>query len=148
MRNVTPRNEGFTLVEGVAVLTLVAILTLVLASFAFDTTARVTGETAILSSHVRFVQALAMSINTATWSLSIGDGSYAMLRNGVTSPVNLPGENSATHTLPEGLRVVAGAGVLSFDEWGSPGGATRVITISNGEEARSVTVTRNTGFVP
>ena len=101
-------------------------------------------EAAIVRSHLRFAQSLAMSHTSERWSVSLTPKSYTLFENGLPSAVRLPDEGSATHNLPDGVAITTGVGEVRFDEWGSPGPDT--LTISVNTEA--ITVTGLTGFIP
>jgi len=124
---------------------LLCIITAVAANFLTDTDTDVTAEIDRLKCNLRFVQYLAMTSNTATWSVNLTAGGYSLQKDGATAPVNFPETGSPTHTFPDGVTIVGGTGILTYDEWGSPGASDYVITFSGG---RTVTVTRNTGFIP
>ena len=139
--------SGFTFLEVVATLVLLAILTVVVMVGIRNTHASVAAEANILRAHLRFSQAMAMANNTSDWSVLITDSSYTLHRDGLPSPINLPNENSPTHLLPAGVRIVGGAGLHSICEWGCPGG-TVVITLSDGSHQQSVTLMGGTGLIP
>jgi len=138
--------RGFTLIETLAVLVVLAILGIVIASRFSLTGPVVAVEAQVLRSHLRYVQGLAMANNVEDWSLSVAAGSYTVLRDGATAPINLPGEDSPTHTLPAGVAFSQGAGTLPIDEWGSPD-QTRTLRLTDGQTQASVTIFGLTGLI-
>ncbi|MBT3377126.1 MAG: type II secretion system protein [Lentisphaerae bacterium] len=135
---------AFTLVEAIAVLLLIGVLTAVAVSRLQDTGANAVAEADILEAHLRHAQQLAMADDTATWGLSVASGSYTLLKDGAAAARALPGEASSTHTL-DNTSVTSGAGTVTFDNLGSPGTATLTIIVGN---THTVTITRNTGYIP
>jgi len=111
----------------------------------------------VIKVHLQYAQTRAMGSNEI-WGIDFDTAAtYSLFRNGdTTDTVNLPGEDSDSVTLPSGMSVI-GAGIVSFDEWGKPytdaaGGTAqagdRTITISSGGDSESITITKDTGFIP
>lgn len=138
---------GFTLLEAIAVLVLIVVLTAAVWMRATHTGAAVAAEAAILRGHLRFVQAMAMANNTVVWSVQIGGTSYTMQRDGAPSPLHLPDESSATRQLASGVTIAGGGGVLTFNEWGVPDQG-RVVVLSDGVSQQTVAILGGTGFIP
>ena len=151
----SPRQNGFTLVEVLAVLVIVSVL----AAFAvsrinFDTNLR--AEVDKMKSQLRYVQQIALcGNNTYTWRITVNANSYTFTRcdvngvNCVTMP--LPGATGGapnTVNLPASITVTAGIGAINFDQWGSPGNNSINIRLTDGGTSRGITVTKNTGFIP
>jgi len=150
-------SRGFTVIELIIVIAIIGIL----AVFAILTLGNVVvgskaiSEAEALKANLRFTQSKVMSdLPGNIWSLNITSSDYTIQQNGgVPSPaVNLPGSNSGTYTLPTGQTITSGTGVIRFnfrgqpvDASGSPLAANYSITLSGGP---TVTVTRETGFVP
>ena len=139
--------RGFSLLEMVAVMLVMAVMGVAAARFLLDPGGSVMAESAILAARLRFAQSLALANNTATWGIDLSSGSYTLRRNGAIAPIDLPGSDSPTHTFPSEVRVTAGSGSVSFDEWGSAGGADRDITLSDGTQTRSLRIIANTGYI-
>ena len=135
---------GFTLIEVLAVLLIMAVVMTVILTRTPPVDRDAFAEAAILRSHLRFAQSLAMSHTTERWSVSFTPRSYTLFENGLPSAVRLPNEGSSTHNLPDGVAVTAGIGEVRFDEWGSPGPDTLTISVNT----ETVTVTGLTGFIP
>lgn len=138
--------RGFTLIETVAMLVVMAVLAVCVMA-GMHVPASVPVEADILRSHLGYAQSLAMANNVAVWSVDFHGSSYVLRRDGGTSPVSWPGESSATHALGGGVAIGAGTGTLVFNEWGAPA-ATYVVTLSDGEQTRSVSVVGFTGMIP
>jgi len=106
-------------------------------------------QTDILKSHLRYAQTRAMN-DTVPWGIQIPNStSYVLYKNNVQATSQLPGETAQTHTLPALVTITVGVGTTyNFNEWGSPGVSTLTITLSQGTETNSITITKNTGYIP
>ncbi len=144
------------MIEVVVVLILLAILTPVVISKFETSGVRLITNTDILKSHLRYAQIKAMN-DTVPWGIHIPNAnSYILYKNNVTANDILPGETAQTHTLTDNITVTAGVGTTAaFNEWGAPvdgSGApvaeNIIITLSDGVQPGSITVTKNTGFIP
>ena len=143
------RQSGFTLFEIVMVLLILGVISYFVATRLFSPDAPTQGaERELLKNHLRYAQSKAMNsemswgikFGTATryWLFNSGDGENAVKR--------LPGVESADAVMQLGaVQVTPPPGnKVTFDPFGSPGGTT--ITIST--TAGTITITRNTGFIP
>ena len=136
---------GFTLLEIIAVLIILSIIAAVAISKITSTNSyNILSEADILKMHLRHAQLRALS-DDKTWGISFAGNSYTLLRDGNTSPYNLPNENSPTHTKNS---VQFSGNTVTFDEWGSPGTNPITINISSGGETKVITIMQNTGFIP
>ncbi len=157
------KRDGFTALEVIAVIFIIAVVGVVAASrIASKTYYDIAAETEILKANVRYAQFRALSdadtnygVNNATWGVAISANSYTLQKNDATATTNFPGENSPTHSLPSGVMVTTGSATLRYNVWGVPvdsGGAPLTgnvtIGISDGTSPRTLTVTPNTGFIP
>jgi type II secretory pathway pseudopilin PulG len=145
------------MIEAIVVLIIIAILAPIVVSQAFkqaDTTPLIT-EAEILKSNLRYAQIRAMN-DTVTWKINFASSTtYTLIRTGGTTP-NFPGESSTTRTLAGSVTISSGAGTtVTFNEWGAPvdGSGTPLtanttITLSQGGSSSTVTVTKNTGYMP
>lgn len=112
-----------------------------------ETHAAVVAEAGLLRTNLRFLQSLAMANNTANWSVLITSDSYGLLRNGQPSPINLPDAPAPERRLADGVSIVQGMGVISFNEWGDPG-QDYIIVLTDGDSSQQVTITGFTGLIP
>lgn len=144
-------SHGFTMIEAVAVMAIVAIfLAMAVSRIPYTQSYSVAAEVDILKTCLRYAQLRALSDNK-TWMVSFAGGSYTVwrdedgdgLKDEGEDDINLPNENSATHFLPGGIAVTGTT--VSFDEWGSPGTADVTITVSPGPQM--ITIHKNTGFI-
>ena len=156
---------GFTLIELIAVLTVLGVLSLV-AMNAFNVNeAPVVAQADALKVVLRYAQARAMA-DVSTWGISFSGSSYTLVEDNpnVTGMV-LPGQGSATKTLPSGVTLSAPNEIL-FDWRGQPvqthynAGNTsasqpaavtgnQTITVAgSGGTSIGITVTAYTGFIP
>jgi prepilin-type N-terminal cleavage/methylation domain-containing protein len=134
--------RGFTMIEIIMVLIIMAIVGTVVLSRATITGNDLVAQAEILKSHLRFAQIKAMNIPAA-------GSSYVLYKNNAQATSLLPGESAQTHTLPAGITVTAGVGsTYNFDDWGSPGTSTFTITLSQGTTTSNITITKNTGYIP
>lgn len=139
-------NSGFTLIEVIAVLVIIAIIGAVVVSRGISTAdVNVQTEIETVKSHLRYAQYLAMNdIYPTKWGINFQGSSYTLIKDvsgSQTTPFTLPGESSATHSFAS--PITATVAPVLFDEWGSPPGATS-ITVGG----QTVTITATTGFIP
>ena len=140
-------HNGFTLLEVIVVLLLVAVLGAVVVPRIGTIGAGVRAEAELLRANLRFVQALAITGNTATWSVQVEPGAYRVLRNGNPAPTTLPDEAGPARVLPPAVRIVSGTGAIVFDAHGAPA-STVSIVLSDGQRNETVTVIGFTGLIP
>lgn len=138
------RNSGgFTLIEMIAVLVILAIVSAVVISRGIATDeVKLQTELDTLKGHLRFAQYRAMNdLPAIQWGISLGGSSYTLVRvdaAGTTSPLNLPGESSATHNFAP---ISATAAAVLFNDWGSPNNSSLAFG------GKTITITANTGFI-
>jgi prepilin-type N-terminal cleavage/methylation domain-containing protein len=143
-------NKGFTLIEIIALLVLIAIMSAMAMSRVTatrDSALRVEIDT--LKDHLRYAQNLAMNDTYPNkWGINLSGTTYTLVKfDGAStlSPYSLPNESGATHNFASGISAsVTGNNPILFDEWGSPG--TTTSSVSMGGE--SIIITANTGFIP
>lgn len=138
--------KGFTLLEVIAVLVLLGILSVAIVSRIVDTKADLAAECEIAKTHLRFVQSRAMNADVP-WGIRFDGASYTMITDGVTSTGLLPGESSSTHTLAAGSVSATPGPMVQFNQWGSPGDSDITVTVSDSSSSRSFVVTRKTGGI-
>ncbi len=136
------------MVEIIAVLIIIGIVVAVVVSQTTPTsTYNLATEVETLKVHLRYAQLRAMS-DTDTWGIRFESGSYTLQEDGTDTSFFLPNENSATHTFESGVSKTSGDTTVTIDDWGSPGTSNNTITLSAGGTSRTITVTKNTGFIP
>ena len=133
---------GFTLLEIIAVLVLVGILSAVAVSRFTDADAEDVAAANTLKLHLRYAQLRAMG-DTVPWGISFTGNSYELQKNGSTAPVNLPGENGTTITL-SGLTMSPTTTVTFSAARGQPTPNGHSISIGT----QTITITQETGFIP
>lgn len=133
------REKGFTLVEILAVLLLLGVVSAALLSGGLGNTADESARADVLKTHLRYAQGRAMN-SDVPWRLQFNGGSYTLVRDpsGIADSVVLPGESQANVDLPSSV-----TGDVTFDTWGKPSGLS---SISLG--SRTITITPDTGFIP
>jgi len=151
------KNHGFTMLEIIVVLLIMAIVTVIIVSKVASTSEyELKSQTDVIKSHLRYAQLLAMN-SDSTWGINFPtSGTYSLFRNGDTSQtVALPGESSSPVTLPSGITITTG--IVAFNDWGQPSTAASgdsvassniSCTVSCGGASESITITRNTGYIP
>jgi prepilin-type N-terminal cleavage/methylation domain-containing protein len=141
--------HGFTMIEMVMVLVIMAIVGTFIAYRPATDNNELLAQAEILKSHLRYAQIKAMN-DEVPWGIRIPDtSSYVLYRNNVQATAQLPGENAQTHTLPTTVTITGGVGTTyNFNDWGSPGTTTLTITLSQGTATSTITITRNTGYIP
>ena len=156
--------KGFTLIEGIAVLIVLGILSAVVISRITSTAdVNLKAQTEVLKSHIRYAQFRAMNMKSndpaaigcnASFGISISANSYFLFKDcALANKVILPGASSDTVSLPN---VTLSPTVITFDDWGRPCSnlvgttpAAGSITLSSaGAPNETITITNNTGFVP
>jgi prepilin-type N-terminal cleavage/methylation domain-containing protein len=150
------RQRGFTMIEMVVVLIVLAIVATVILVGANPGNNALIAQTEVLKSHLRYAQIRAMN-DTVPWGINIPNaGSYRLYRNNALATSLLPGETAQTHTLPAGVTITNGVGsTYNFNEWGTPidsGGtpaaSSQTLSLIQGTETSNITITKNTGYVP
>lgn len=159
---INPSKRGFTLIELVIVLIVMAIVAVFIASRASTGGNELIAETDTLKSNLRYTQIRATN-DSVPWGIHIPNaGSYILYKN--NSPAAgymLPGEKpgaAQTHTLPSAVTVTSGVGTTyNFNAWGAPVNTgippvplatAQTITLSDGVATASITITPNTGYIP
>ncbi|OQW98605.1 MAG: hypothetical protein BWK74_04155 [Desulfobacteraceae bacterium A6] len=150
--------QGFTIIEVVVVLIVLAIVTTVIVYRPTMGSNEITVQAEILKSHLRYAQIKAMN-DTVPWGIHIPDAnSYILYKNNLmaTGSNILPGETAQTHALPSVVTITGGAGsTYNFNAFGKPvdtGGneiaSAQTITLSQGATTSDITITKNTGYIP
>ena len=146
------QNNGFTLIEVIAVLVIIAIISAVVVVRGISTAdVNLQAEVDTLKAHLRYAQYLALnendtdnSGNLVRWGIDVDTSSYTLIKdvNGTPqpSPFNLPNESSATHSFTP---ISASDTTVLFDQWGSPGVTNIDITL----DGKTITITAETGYI-
>jgi MSHA pilin protein MshC len=146
--------SGFTLIEIIAVLVVLGILSAVVVQRATFTDARVAAQIEVVKTHLRYAQERAMNTNEI-WYIQFTGTSYTLYRGGTA--MTLPGESGVVVNPGVTLSWTGGTNVFSFDNRGRPCtdtagaallAAARTVTLTHGSETATITVTPNTGFIP
>jgi MSHA pilin protein MshC len=172
MKRLASKNLGFTMIEIGAVLVVLFIVSAVVMSrYTTTGTNELIVETDGLKASLRYAQIQALSDDTATWGIYLpNNNTYRLYKNNAdASSVMIPVKNPAAgdpvsiacpkncHSLQGNVQLSSGVGTtVTFNRWGSPvdgsgnplnGNITLTLTKS-GQPPRSITVTKNTGYIP
>lgn len=140
MVSLTLKQKGFTLIEVIAVLALIGILTVVIVGRSRNDDAALYGAREIVKSHLRYAQIKAMN-SDVSWGINFSANSYTLEDNS-SNLASFPGE------MPDSISYSSTINPVLFDQRGSPGGSTVTITLTKGSSTTNIIVTRNTGFIP
>ena len=151
--------RGFTLIEVVTVLLVMAVITAVAVERMFtQDDAQLGAIAASVRNNLRYARTRSMNSDEVFGVQIISSTTYAVVRDGDSSDrVLMPGEvNNGIITLEAGATFTTAATIISFDEWGRPcsnaaGTSLRTanvtVTISYQGQTESIVVVRNTGFL-
>lgn len=154
--------RGFTLIETIAVLVLIGILSAFILINTNDIEkADVYAQSEAIKSHLRFVQTLAMTSNTPHGLRLLSASSYELYRinKSTGNPETIPSpDGESPVNLPSGVSLsVQSSDYISYDDWGIPyqdedgttpqATADRTVTVAMSGLSRSFTIRRNTGFI-
>lgn len=157
-------NRGFTMIEIVVVLVVLFVVSAVIISrYTTSGVNELMAETDALKSSLRYAQIQSLNENSITlgsgWGIHFPNNtSYILYKNGAPAGVMIPVKDpdpvkdpppKDTHTLQGNVRITSGIGTtVTFDRWGSSGTGSISITLQRGAENSTITITRNTGFIP
>ncbi|MGA2527188.1 MAG: type II secretion system protein [Smithellaceae bacterium] len=153
LKKKTKNSRGMTLLEIIAVLVVVGIVSAIAVSRLTLAGTQLYTERDILQSNLRFAQFRALTDNaatTTTWGISFAGGTYTLQTNGAAATIFFPSDGSATHTLSAGVTITAPASgsSVTYNFWGNPGAANIPVTLSQGGQIITFTITGTTGFMP
>lgn len=154
------RINGFTTIEVLVVLIIIGIISVIIIGRSDIGQPNLLARSEVIKSHIRYAQARAMN-SSSSWGIQCNDSGQAYWLFVDGQPIDkkriLPGEESDTvdlHIDTLGLT----PGTLSFDDRGRPcsdanGQTLREndlsLTLSaDGGATTTITITRNTGFIP
>ena len=155
----TAGQRGFTIIEVLAVLVIMAVILAVAIERVFDQTpAELGGMEASVRSHLRYARTRSMNSDEIFGGQIISATTYAIFRNGNTATrVILPGQpDTGIITLEDGATFTTGATIIGFDQWGrpctnaagtTPSTANTTITLGYLGQTASIVVVRNTGYL-
>jgi len=158
-------NRGFTLMEVIVVLVLMAIFAVIAVSRQPQTDMTLRAGAEVLKSHLRYAQMRAMSSDRG-WGISYDSdtGDYWLISGQVADRrINLPGENqNSVNLISNGISVEEGDFTLIFDHRGRPDITAPTLTtlsfdegtrsatltlVKSGESNATITILQNTGFI-
>jgi MSHA pilin protein MshC len=142
-------NGGFTLIEIIAVLIILAIITAVAVTRGMSTQNDLIPQADTVKTHLRFAQMKALNDDVNIWKMAFTSTSYALSCAGSNCPsstIRLPSEKDNTHSFPSDVTVNP-AITITFDRWGSPGGSDAVVSLTQGSQTIAITVAANTGYI-
>ncbi len=153
--------RGFTMIELISVLLIIAIVTAVAVSRVDSiATYSLKSQTEVIKDHLRYAQARSMGSSIVFGIQLDSTSSYHLFTNGdATQAVILPGEDTSPVIIPGGVTVAPKSPttttLVSFDNWGRPytnqdasgnASAANLDFLVGGTEL--ITITKNTGFIP
>ncbi|MBW2540268.1 MAG: prepilin-type N-terminal cleavage/methylation domain-containing protein [Deltaproteobacteria bacterium] len=159
---ITNKNQGFTFIEIIAVIVLIAIISAITFSRLIFSNTDLIAQTEVVKTQLRYAQSKSMN-SDVIWGIKCDGSSYWLYRNGDTNDkVLLPGEDSDTVNLADKGIDSMDNFTLSFDDRGIPhtdasttdgqeltaSDPEALITLSSGGVSRTITLTPNTGFIP
>lgn len=132
------RMQGFTLIEMIAVIVMVGILSVtVVVYFPSQQTFNIAAYAEELKRDIRYTQTLAMSLNSS-YTINISSSNYSITPN--------PPQGAYTVILPTGLSLTGAS--ITFDAEGKPSNVSLVsLILSAGTQSKTLTVAPETGFV-
>ena len=149
IKNRLKNNGGFTLIEVIAVLIILAIVTAVAVTRGMSTQNDLIPQADTVKTHLRFAQLKALGDDVNTWGITFTTGSYSLSctagTNSTCPSSQLPSEMSSSHSFPS--HVTATSTTVNFDSWGSPGTADVPIVLSENGNTTTVTVKAYTGYI-
>jgi prepilin-type N-terminal cleavage/methylation domain-containing protein len=176
MSEILKKNNGFTLLEAIAVMIVIGIVSAVVMISMMQTSSSLSGYTALLKTHLRYAQTLSMNSDTGNiWGIRFNLGSDQYWLFQCADPLNCDSSEANSQVLPiedadssrkillgdQGLDITSiSPGIaVAFDNNGIPQKGisaftpqTTNVSISLADtdtgESRSVTITQQTGFIP
>ncbi|MCP3876706.1 MAG: type II secretion system protein [Desulfobacteraceae bacterium] len=152
--------NGFSLIEVIAVLLLLSIVSAIILPRLFDTGADEAATIDKIKSHLRYAQLRSMN-SQVNWGIKFEDASnaYWLFNNAPPNTENdkirFSGESADQVSFPSTMTMAASPTLIAFDSLGNPltgpNAATlsaftaETLTLSAG---KSITITDNTGYIP
>jgi prepilin-type N-terminal cleavage/methylation domain-containing protein len=145
MRYNESHNAGFTLMETIAVLTILAIISAVAISRWGSDESSLRSELNDLKTALRYAQQMAIaSDDTMTFSITVTTDRYTISRTGGSGnqPL-LPGESLSYHIFSG---VSASSATFTFNEWGQATGSATTTLTQSGGGSKTINVISETGY--
>jgi prepilin-type N-terminal cleavage/methylation domain-containing protein len=148
MRYNKRHHAGFTLIETIAVLIILAIVSAVAISRVGTDESNLRAELNDLKAALRYAQQMSIaSDSTMTFSITVTTTGYAITRTGGTVHPMLPGESGSTHTFSS---VSASPAIFNFNEWGGlAAGSASTTTLTKtqgGTGSSTINIIPETGY--
>jgi prepilin-type N-terminal cleavage/methylation domain-containing protein len=149
-------NRGFTLIEVIVVMILMAIFAMLAVSRQPQTDMTLKAGAEVLKSHLRYAQARAMSSDSG-WGIAYRgtEGSYWLFKQDDLRRFTLPGETqNSVNLASNAISIDEGDFNLTFDQRGRPSSTLAfnarqiLLTLSKtGTSDETITILQNTGFI-
>lgn len=142
------KRVGFTLIETIAVLVVIGILTFIVMAAADTTDNNLVAQTHLLQQNIRYAQTMAMK-EAEPWGITSagGTGSYSLFRgdpSSGTTAENFPGQGSSVSLTNEDVRLTSAIS-LYFDGYGRPYHGNGALFSGNTTDAANTIVVTKTG---
>ncbi len=168
LRSLKPplRPCGFTMIEVVVVLIVLGIITTVVATSYRIGANNALAETEGVKASLRFAQLRAMTDESSTWGIHFqSSATYRLYKNDVDAsatmlPVKDQFEDPVTLDCPKNCHALSGnvqiasavvGKTINFDQWGRPMDGTNLLAVDftiGMDQTNTVTITKNTGYIP
>ena len=151
-------NSGFTLIEFVAVIVLMGIISAFAVGRFYFSDSNLEAQTEAIKVYLRYAQVRSMNTESV-WGISCGGTDLWLYKDGnVGNKVLLAGEDGVDVNLAE-KGISMEAFTVSFGSWGKPctdqaaeteqtDDRTLIVRSVSSSESRNITITKNTGFIP
>jgi len=156
----TKNNLGFTIIEVIAILIVMGIITAFAVGRVADNKPELIAQKEVLKVHLRYAQSRAMNSND-NYGIESNGNTYWLFRVSSANIVNFPGEQlDHIDLLALGLSLsMTDGNIVCFNSKGVPytdfdtdnadnlQTEDRTLTLSSGSDNESITITKNTGFI-
>lgn len=139
--------HGFTVIEIIAVILLLGILSVIVVSRNQNIGAEAVGQREVIKNHIRYAQLMAMKSNTAC-GVQFAGSSYSVFRNNSTADkITLPNKQNTDISIFSDLG--SANETIYFDLWGIPYSDVVLTTLrpSGLIGSLGITMTADTGYV-
>jgi prepilin-type N-terminal cleavage/methylation domain-containing protein len=122
--------RGFTLIELISVLVLLAFLLVVGAVHQARTNVDMAGAAETLKAHIRYAQTLNSVDNKNDWHIHVTKYEYSLRKSNSVSPIPLPGSDTYIIQFPGKVTKKDGSPpnmYIHFDEYGRPAGGVDIV---------------------